>query len=124
VEEEVSRPLSMSLHILPKPSFSVTSSKKAQETESKAFEISNFKRILDCFCECRNLDVCCTNIKLSEINLPLIKALWLEETIPSSRSANLLVIIFVTSFAKLWMRLMGLKSAAWTTLSFFSSRVT
>jgi hypothetical protein len=90
VEEEVSKPLSMSLHILPKPSFSRTSSKKAQETESKAFEISNFKIILGCFCECRNLAVCCTNIKLSWINRPLINALWLEETIPSSRPANLL----------------------------------
>jgi hypothetical protein len=66
----VSSPLSMFLQILPNPSFSRTSSKKPQETESKAFEISNFKRILGCFCECRNLDICCTNIKLSWMNPP------------------------------------------------------
>jgi hypothetical protein len=36
VEEEVSSPLSMFLQILPNPSFSRTSSKKPQETESKA----------------------------------------------------------------------------------------
>jgi hypothetical protein len=58
VEEDVRRPLNMSLQILPKPSFSRTSNRKIHETESKALEMSSFKRILGCFWECKNLAIC------------------------------------------------------------------
>jgi hypothetical protein len=46
VEEVIRIPLITSLHMGPKPNFSNTSRRKGQETESKALEMSNFKRIL------------------------------------------------------------------------------
>jgi hypothetical protein len=49
VEEVASIPLTISHQILPNPSFSSTSIKKVQDTESKAFVISSFNMILGCF---------------------------------------------------------------------------
>jgi hypothetical protein len=49
VEEVVSKPAIISLHALLKPNLSRTSKRKAQLTESKAFEISNLRRIRGCF---------------------------------------------------------------------------
>jgi hypothetical protein len=48
VEEVASIPLTISPQILPNPSFSSTSIKKVQETESKAFVISSFNIALGC----------------------------------------------------------------------------
>jgi hypothetical protein len=45
VEVEYSSPLIISLHICPKPMCRITSSKKGHETESKALEMSNLRRI-------------------------------------------------------------------------------
>jgi hypothetical protein len=64
VEDVASRPLSMSLQILPNPSLSSTSMRKVHDTESKVFIISNFNMILSCFWACRNCAVCCTIMKL------------------------------------------------------------
>jgi hypothetical protein len=46
------------------------------------------------------------------MNLPLMQALWLLDNMPSNLLANLFARIFMMSFAKLWMRLIGLKSLA------------
>jgi hypothetical protein len=45
VEAEYSSPLIISLHIYSKPMCRITSSKKGHETESKAMEMSNLRRI-------------------------------------------------------------------------------
>jgi hypothetical protein len=50
VSEELSSPLIISHHICPKPRFFMTSRTKGHETESNAFVISNFNRILAFFC--------------------------------------------------------------------------
>ena len=101
VEEVTSKPLKRSRQRGPKPILASTSSRKGQETESKAFVMSSLRRILGYFWECKNLTVCCTNMKLSWIKRPLMKAVWLGETITLRRHANLLARIFVTSLAKL-----------------------
>jgi hypothetical protein len=49
VEEVVSRPAIISLQVLLKPNLSITSKRKVQLIESKAFEISNLGRIRGCF---------------------------------------------------------------------------
>jgi hypothetical protein len=41
-----------------------------------------------------------------------MKALWFVKTMSSNREANLFVGIFVTNFAKLWIRLIDLKFLA------------
>jgi hypothetical protein len=49
--DEVANSLLIMLHqICPKPNFLMTSIKKAQDTESKAFEISSLNRIQGYFC--------------------------------------------------------------------------
>jgi hypothetical protein len=45
VEAEYNNPLIISLHICPKPMCRITSTKKGHETESKALEMSNLRRI-------------------------------------------------------------------------------
>lgn len=120
VEEEASRPLRMSCQRIPNPSFCSTSNRKLQETESKALEMSSLRSIRGCLCWCRNFAVCCTNMKLSWMNLPLIKALWLCDTSPCNWLASLFARIFVMSLAKLCTKLIGLKSLTCVASSLFS----
>ena len=119
VEEVAKSPLIISRQIGPKPRFCNTSSKKGQETVSKALVISSFNKKHAYFCWCRNLVVCWTNMKLSSINWSLIKALWFGETNWSNRPASL----FVRSFVKEWTKLIGLKSLMLAASSFFGRRV-
>jgi hypothetical protein len=50
IDEVVNRPLIMSHQICPKHNFFIISIKRAQDIESKAFEISCLNRIRGCFC--------------------------------------------------------------------------
>lgn len=53
VDEEANIPLIISHQIGPNPNFFKTSRRKGQETKSKAFEISNLRRIWGCFVDVR-----------------------------------------------------------------------
>ena len=123
VEEVARRPLMISRHTCPKPNICSTSKRKGQDTESNALVISSFRRIRACFCWCRNFVVCYTNMKLSKMKCPLMKALWFGVIILSSRPASLFAISFVRSLAKECTRLIGLKSLMLVALSFFGRRV-
>lgn len=123
VDAEASNLQTISHQTGPKPKCCITYNKKGQETESKAFVISNFKRILASLCWCNNLAVCWTSMKLSKIDRPLMKALWLWDTILSRCPESLLAISLVMSFANEWTRLMGRKSLTFVASSFLGSRV-
>ena len=61
--EEVNKILEIRLrHLIPKPRWDNTSRRKAQDTESKALEISNFKNKLESLFLCSALIDCSTNI--------------------------------------------------------------
>jgi hypothetical protein len=110
-------------HRCPNPSCRNTSNRNDQDTESKSFEISNLSKMWAYFFLCRDFTICCTNKKLSWIFLPLTKALWFVETKDGKKGASRLAIILITNLAKLWMRLIGLKSFTWTASIFFGSKV-
>jgi len=122
--EAVESKLATRLHqTWPKPKWVRTSSKKDQDIESKALEISSFKKRLGTCRRWRSLIVCCTNMWLSWIHRPWTKALWLAATKSFNRGAKRFDKIFVTSFAKLWMRLIGWKSLGCRASAFFGIRV-
>jgi hypothetical protein len=103
--EEVQSSRLIRLHqIRPKPKCCNMSSKNGQDIESKALEISNFSRMWGSFVWCKDLVSCCASRKLSCILLPLIKTLWLIETILGRWGANRAASTLVTNLAKLWTR--------------------
>jgi hypothetical protein len=97
-----------SIHLLGKPMFWSTSNKNGQETESKAFAISNFNNTAATFLAFSHLELSCTALKLSWIDLPFMKADWLGDTISCKRGARRLARHLVNSLLKLWIKLMGL----------------
>jgi hypothetical protein len=110
VEEVASNPLIISHQLVPKPNFLMTSRRKAQETESNAFEMSSLRSKQGYFCWWRNRAVCCTNIKLSWMNRFLMKADRFRDTITCILPTNILAKTLVTSLVKLSTKPMGLKS--------------
>jgi hypothetical protein len=62
VEADLSKLEMMETQVGPKPRCVRISRRKAQSTESNAFEISNFRNKLEIFRWCRTLIVCCTSI--------------------------------------------------------------
>jgi hypothetical protein len=104
-------------------SFCMTSRRKGQDTELKALVISSLSINLGCLCWWRNLVVCWTNMKLSWMKRPLMKPFWFDHTKSLSLNAKRIVISLVISFAKLWTRLMVLKSLTWSAPSLFGIKV-
>ena len=90
------------------PMNSSSSRRNAQETVSKAFAMSTFRRMDGRLTECRSRQVSWTVRKLSRMLHPRMKALWLGRTSASRSLASRLARHFATSLAKLWIRLTGL----------------
>jgi hypothetical protein len=122
VDAELKRPATRVFHLEPNPRRLRISMRNNQTTESKALDVSSFRKRLGTFF-LWSLIVCCTNIKLLCMHLPQMKALWLVATKELRSGANRLAMIFVMSLAKLCIKLIGWKSFAETTSSFFYIRV-
>jgi hypothetical protein len=98
VKDVASSPLIISHHIVPKLNFFMTSSRKAQETESNAFEMPNLRSKQGCLCWWRNRVICYTSIKLSWMNRFLMKVDWFGDTISCILSANHLYALLVSKW--------------------------
>jgi hypothetical protein len=73
---------------------------------------------------CNALMTLCTYKKLSWIHLYFIKAFWQVDTRSFSFGTNLSAMTFVIIFAKLLIRLMGLKSVMDAASGVFGSKTT
>ena len=92
-----------------------------QLTVSKALDMSIFRRAANFFFWCRIFVVNWTALKFSWIKCPRVNALWFGCTKRPIWGANLHASTFVNSLAKLWMRLIGLKSPTESAPFFFFS---
>jgi len=109
------------LHLFPNPIFSSTSCRKSHLIVSKALAILSFKKSVGFFALCSSLMRFCAYRKLSYMLLLLIKALWALDTKLSDSKESLAVSNLEISFAKLWDKLIGLKSPTVEASSLFGN---
>lgn len=99
----------------PKPIWMRTSRRKNQDTESKAFDMSNLRSLATVQLFSHLLH---KHKVVLYVFLFFTKADWFAETNLGRRGAKRLAITLVTGLAKLWMRLIGLKSfRCWSNIS-------